>query len=333
MPGVLEIEEREVPAAASVEPSRLLARKLAALRSRHIGVAVLTGLAIAISVAIELLALELFADWWLDFPWSVRLVLLLLQLGALAYILVRLVAVPLLRRPDDDEVALMVEKARPVFRSRLIASLQLARPGAVPATASAGLAAATIRETEALAQSTDFRPIVSTQRLQNFGMMAVTVLLIGIIGIASGKGTVLDLVKRAFLSHISVPRKTKISVQEGNKVVGIGDNVRIEATVRGIIPNRGRLEVRYRTRRSQEYPLEQSKDDKTLFGRTIENVQESFTYLIRLNDGITENFQVKAIPRPTVATIECEQEYPAYTGIKPAKRSLGDLSLLAGSKL
>src|SRR6185369_2557804 len=35
----------------------------------------------------------------------------------------------------------------------------------------------------------------------------------------------------------------------------------------------------------------------------------------------------------TVATIECEQEYPAYTGIKPAKRSLGDLSLLAGSKL
>src|SRR5262249_52402858 len=33
------------------------------------------------------------------------------------------------------------------------------------------------------------------------------------------------------------------------------------------------------------------------------------------------------------ATIECEQEYPPYTRIKPAKRSLGDLSLLAGSKL
>src|SRR4051794_421209 len=123
MPGVLEIEEREAPAAASVEPSRLLARKLAALRSRHIGVAVLTGLAIAISVAIELLALELFADWWLDFHWSVRLVLLLLQLGALAYILVRLVAGPLFWRPGGGGRALVGEKARAPFRSRLLSPL------------------------------------------------------------------------------------------------------------------------------------------------------------------------------------------------------------------
>jgi hypothetical protein len=31
--------------------------------------------------------------------------------------------------------------------------------------------------------------------------------------------------------------------------------------------------------------------------------------------------------------MDCEQEFPAYTGLPPAKRALGDLSLLAGSKL
>jgi len=159
------------------------------------------------------------------------------------------------------------------------------------------------------------------------------VLVGGLLGVAAGKETVWDLLKRAFLSHIPVPRKTHIFVQDGDKIVGIGDNVRLEAFLQGIVPANGKVEVRYRTRRTQEYPLEQDRENKIRFGRSIENVQDSFTYVIYLNDGISETFQVKAIPRPTVATIDCEQEYPAYTRIKPAKRSLGDLSLLAGSRL
>jgi hypothetical protein len=238
-----------------------------------------------------------------------------------------------LRRPDDDEVALMVEKARPTFRSRLIASLQLTRPGAIPPGSSAALVTALVAETQTLAHSVDFNAIVPTDRLKKFGAMAVTVLLIGIFGVAYGKETVWDLLKRALLSHTPVPRKTRIFVPDGDKIVGIGDNVRLEAFVQGIVPARGKVEVRYRTRRTQEYPLEQDKDNKIHFGRSIENVQDSFTYQVYLNDGVSEPSRVTAIPRPTVASIECEQEYPAYTRIKPAKRPLGDLSLLAGSKL
>jgi hypothetical protein len=42
---------------------------------------------------------------------------------------------------------------------------------------------------------------------------------------------------------------------------------------------------------------------------------------------------VKVIARPTVASIDCRQDYPAYTQLKPARRMLGELSLLAGSRL
>lgn len=334
MPETLELAEQarwreEFP----VRPSALLNGKIAALRRRHVAVAVLTGLAIAISVAVELLALEIFADWWMDLPWSIRLVLLLAQAVVLVSILIRMVLLPLVRQPDEDEVALMVEKARPTFRSRLIASLQLTRPGAIPAGSSAALVSAMVNETQQIAANVDFKPIVPTERLKKFGSMAVMVLLIGILGIAWGKETAWDLLKRAFLSHIPVPRKTRIFVQDGNKVVGIGDNARVEALVQGIVPARGKVEVKYRTRRTQEYPLEQDKENKIRFGRSIENVQESFTYVMYLNDGVSESFFVRAIPRPTVASIDCEQEYPAYTRIKNAKRSLGDLSLLAGSKL
>ena len=334
MPATLDmIDEQVQHAPAHAHPSLLLTRKITALRRRHVIVAVFTGLAIAILVSVELLGLELFADWWLNLPWNLRLVLLIGQAVLLGLILFRLVFIPLWRQPDDDEVALMVEKARPGFRSRLIASLQLTRPGAIPRGASPALVNAMVHETEEIAETTDFNPIVSTERLKKFGIMAVTVLVVAICGVIYGKGTAWDLLRRAFLSHCPVPRKTHISVEDGDKIVGIGDNVRLEAFVQGIIPSHGKVEVRFKTRRTQEYPLEQDKDNRIRFGRTIENVQDSFTYVLYLNDAISEAHDVKAIPRPTVASIECEQQYPAYTHIKPAKRSLGDLSLLAGSTL
>src|SRR5215211_750399 len=91
----------ERPAA---EPSSLLSQRINALRRRHVSVAVLTGLAIAISVAIELLALEMFADWSLNLSWNTRLILLIAQIAVQVYILGWLVVVPILRQPDDDEV-------------------------------------------------------------------------------------------------------------------------------------------------------------------------------------------------------------------------------------
>lgn len=314
-------------------PSPLLREKLAALRQRHVTVVALTGLAMAVVLGLELLALAMFLDWWLELPWFLRLLSLLIQIGVSAFIVTRLIVGPMLRQPDEDEVALMVEKARPEFRSRLIAATQLARPGAVPAGASASMARALLAETETLAKPFDFRQIVPTDRLKKFGAMAVVVPLIALVGFAMGRETCTGLLKRVFLSNAPVPRKTRIFVPDGHRLVGIGDTVRLEAFVQGIVPGQGKVEVKYRSRRGQEFPLEQNRENAINFGRTIENVQETFTYRFSLGDGLSETFEVKAIPRPTVAAIACEQTFPAYTGLKPAQRGLGDLSLLAGSVL
>ena len=287
----------------------------------------------AVVVNVELLALAMFADWWLDLPWAARLVSLVVQLGIFAYILLRFIAAPVLRQPDDDELALMVEKAKPEFRSRLIASLQLTRPAAVPAGASTALVGALVEETEALARPGDFRKIVPTDRLKKFGILAVFIPIIAGMGFAAGYETCAVLLQRVFLSTVPVPRKTRIVVPEGDRIVGRGDAVRLEAFVEGIIPDHGKMEVKFRSRRGQEYPLEQNRDNKINFARTLENVQDDFTYRFYLGDGVSPTFHVKAIPRPTVSTIECRQDYPAYTGQPSQDRSLGDLSLLAGSVL
>ncbi len=320
-------------APARVTASALIQERLDALLRRHVLVAVLTGVAMAVVVCIESLALAMFLDWWLDLPWGVRLVSLLAQLGALTYILLRFILAPILRQPDADELALMVERTRPEFRSRLIASLQLTRPDAVPAGASLSLVGALVEETEALARPGDFRNIVPTDRLKKFAMLAVMIPVMATFGFSAGRDTCGALLQRVFLSSVPVPRKTRILVPDGHRIVGRGDTVRLEAFVQGIIPAQGKAEVKFRSRRTQEFPLEQNRENRNNFARTLENVQDDFTYRFHLGDGVSETFNVKAVPRPTVATIECEQDYPAYTGLPTAKRSLGDLSLLAGSVL
>ena len=327
----LPILSSQPPATRARSP--FIAAKLAGLRRKVVATEALTGVAMAAGVGVEALALAMFADWALDLAWGARLLLLVAQLGILASILLRLVARPLLHQPDDDRLALMVEKGRSIFRSRLIASVQLAQPGAIPPGASVAMAEAMVAETEAIAAPLDFNAVVSTDKLKKLGALAATVLVLGLGGYISGGVVTRDLLKRAFLSSTPVPRKTRITVVDGNKIVGRGDSVRLEVWVKGVIPSSGKLEVKYRGRRSQEFSLERDRANRQRFGRTIDNVQDSFTYAFYLNDGQSPTYQVRTIARPTVLSIECDQEYPAYTKLKPTRRSLGDLSLLAGSRL
>jgi len=323
-----------VPSAPrAVAPSRIILYKIAALRRKVVGVALLTGLAMAVAVGVEALALAMFMDWWLDLPRWIRALMLLAQGGILGFILWRLVLAPIIRQPSDDDLALMVEKARPEFRSRLIAAVQLTRPGALGENDSASMVEAMVEQTEAMAAPQDFTKIVSTERLRRIGILATSMLVLGLAGFLYGRAVTFDLLKRVFLSNTPVPRKTRVFVIEGDKIVGRGDNVRLEAFVQGIVPATGKLVVRHRSRREQQYTLEQDREVKEKFGRTLENVQDTFTYQIRLNDGVSPWHEVQTVPRPTVATIACDQEFPAYTKLKPQRRSLGDLSLLAGSTL
>jgi hypothetical protein len=144
----------------------------------------------------------------------------------------------------------------------------------------------------------DFNQIVPTDRLRTLGLVALVVTALGVFGLVYGGPDTWTLLRRAFLAHVPVPRKTRVFVSDGDKVIGRGDSVRLEAFAQGIVPGRGKVEIKYSGRRTQEFPLEQNKDNRAHFGRSIENVQDSFTYVIFLNDGRSESFSVKALPRP-----------------------------------
>jgi hypothetical protein len=85
--------------------------------------------------------------------------------------------------------------------------------------------------------------------------------------------------------------------------------------------------------RRQEFDLPAEGGPPPTFARTLQSMQESFDYRITLGDAESDSVRVQVKPRPGVAGVECRQNFPAYTRLPPQRRALGDLKILAGSRL
>ena len=314
-------------------PSEQLTSKLAQLRSLILAVETGKGIALTAIVCIELLAVQMMADWWLDFSRATRGLLFLVQFAIFNAILFRYVFLPRFRPPEDEDLALRVECAHPELASRLISAIQLAKPGALSPGAAPSFALSTIEQTEALTASMDFGQWVDLRPLKKLACAGAAVLLLAAGGFYASRAVSIALLQRAFLANVEVPRKTRITFITGELTVGRGDAVLLEAAIEGIHPSRGTLIVSGQGKKDSELEILALSTDRSKFARTLENIQEDFSYQIRLNDAVSPIYPVHVVPRPAANPPECEVVPPIYTGLKPAKRSPGDLSLLAGSRL
>jgi len=316
----------------------MLESKLLAVRHKHVTVCSATSIVAAIGAVVLGLAVGMLLDWWLDLPLWVRAIFLLIDLGALVFIIVNFMVWPILFGPDEEGIALQVEDAEPSLATRLIATVQLSRPGAVEQGWSASLVKAMIAQTEAMAQTIDFGAVVATDRLIKLTIGAALALLLAMLGFAWGYGNNVstDLLRRAFLSGVEVPRKTHIDMGKNpDQVIARGYTVRLSAKASGIIPERGEVGISFDAGREQYFSIERDQRDTNAarFVRDIENVQGSFEYRVHLGDARSPWHNVKVLTRPLATNLAVIQDYPAYTHLKPEARALGDLAILSGSHL
>ncbi|MFM8471390.1 MAG: hypothetical protein ACKODH_15755, partial [Limisphaerales bacterium] len=151
---------------ASVPPSAQLAGQLAGVRAKRTGVAVGSGVAMLLGGLTLALGVGMLLDWFLDFAWAIRFLLFLGYLAGIGHVAWHHIIVPFIRQPDDDEIALLVEHGHPQFASRLIAALQLTRPGALQSNEAPSLVRHLVAETERIARPLDFSAVISTRELR-----------------------------------------------------------------------------------------------------------------------------------------------------------------------
>lgn len=349
--------------------SQILHTKISAVRRKHATVATAVGLTAALGAFVLILAVEMLLDLWVPsgLSFGARAALLAVNVAVVLWVLLYATFGPILYGPDDDEIALLVEDAEPAFRTRLIASIQLARPAGAAAAvgASPSLIRAMIAQAESLAGPIDFTRVIKTDRLLRVVVLATLIVLLGGAAFVWGGNVSTELLKRAFLSNVPVPRKTRVVPITDTLLIARGDSVELSALAEGVVPESGRLSIETESGRKQDFAmarvtlddarLKQARQTLTegkrdagvrekiaaaldpkssaLFAATIDNVQEPFKYTVRLNDGQSQTFQVNVMPRPAITHVEAKQVYPAYTGRPIEPRPLGDLTLLQGSKL
>jgi len=284
----------------------------------------------AIAAVICVLFVECVADSRLELPWGIRLMVLFAVICGGGWIFWRYS--PLSRWLSETALALVVERAVPEFKGRFVSAIQLSRSQEMGM--SLALIQALLAETVAFAERVDFSRVVqwgaAKKAAKHFGMVLGFVVA---ASLACGWARSGVLVRRALLSREALPHQTRIDAISGSKTVASGEPVKIEAFADGVIPSTGMLYVKTESGVKREFSLEPDKVKRNRFGRELAGFNESFRYFVKLNDAVSPTFAVTVLARPTVTGIDCEQEYPAYTGLCSVRRSLGDLRLLAGSRL
>jgi hypothetical protein len=315
--------------------SELIAEKLSSVRSKHSTVSIFTGLALAIALILVWTTLAMWIDWNVanGLPRWARILSLLLELAAVGAIVYTFIIRPITRAPDDEEVALMIEREWPDFNTRLIASVQLTQPQAVSPHSSALLVKAMVRQTEKLAEETQVTDVVKTRTLNRSLLAAAIICVLVIFLFLWAQPTSAALLQRAFLGNVALPTKTHLQSTTGDLNIALGDALKITTTVTGYQPAAGRIDLTFNSGRSQSLPLEKDPNAPGTYAITLDAIHESFQYSVHIYDAHSDTFQVTALERPEIANVEIVQIYPAYTGMGTVTRQPGDLALLAGSRL
>ncbi|MCE0523985.1 MAG: DUF4175 domain-containing protein [Methylacidiphilales bacterium] len=328
-PSAPRYEPPLIPSSHPVPPR--LVRKLAALGRKYLFVNSAEKIVLYVTAAVMLLTVQMFLDWLVELNVVVRAVFLAADILLLLFF-IRKQLVPLLLHPPNQEAcALMVEKHWTRFHGRMIATVQFAKPRFT--VDSPALIQAVQQETDSKTGALNFGDIISTRLLKRRAMTALVVLaLAGGLMYLTLPGSI-ALLERVFLLPAKVPRKTEVICLSGNKTIPAGDSVVLEAQARGIIPSHGLATLVDDTGRIQEITMDPEPGRPDHFSLKVDQVGQPMTYTIRLGDGSSGSYQIKTLPRPAVLTLDCEQIYPAYTQLPPAKRTVGNLALLIGSKL
>lgn len=323
-----------------VTSSALLLDRISAVRSRFVAVATASGVSRLAITLVLLLSAGMVVDWLVELPKALRGLLLLGYVALTARLLWTGVLKPLLHQPDDDTVALMVERGMPDFRSRLIVSLQLSRAAALQPGQSPALVQELLQQTETMVRPRQLGDVVSAERLANVAAFAVLLLVSGGMVLWHFSAASVPLLKRVVLLDVPVPRQTQVTLVQPNLVIVRGEDALILARVTGRQPASGNLLITYeQASDAVQRELPKTPGDANAshaeYGYLEANVHQSFKYTVRINDGRARG-SVTVVPRPTVEAVACRVVYPDYTGEAPEMRDLRNAqlgSVLAGSRL
>lgn len=302
-----------------------LQRLLSRLRRRERRLRLAWGLAHWLAVVAVALATACLVDWtvdlWRETPRELRVALLVGQVILAAVAGVAFLIVPLLRRIDDEALARWVEHREPRLSHRLVAALQLNRPGADTRGMSPELIQHVTRVAEA--DVADLRParLLDGRRYDRAVLLVGAIALLGAMIADRRPATTRALLARQALIDREIPRSVRLEAL-GTGVGAAGEEVvvRVKAVGQGV-GGRWRGRLRVEPDEGPAIALALREETPGVFVAQVPGSRSSFRYRAWLGDGrLKRPGRVRVEARPAVARLDATLVLPAYCGTRPDGR-------------
>ncbi len=337
------------------DDGRVLEKRLAQLRQRlrrlYLGFGAATLL-----IIIGFTALISFgADYLLDLPRGVRLVLLATTVATLVFLTIRRLVYPLRRPLTDDDLALLLENAHPELQARLISAIQLSRHADDRSwNESRALIDSVVAEGRQLAEGLDLRRVVDPKPVQRRAGVA-TVLILSAAGVLAANAELAGIWWQRFLgSEIRWPQKTflrlvlptddpAIFVDEADGETRIrvarGGSLPVKVEVEGTIPETVELVQQLialesdgeRIGLDRRIPMQRRGERE--FQIRFRDLIDSFYFHIEGGDDndADPRVRVDVIMPPEIDQIQVDYLFPAYTGLPNKTEYQGNIDAPIGT--
>lgn len=320
-------------APVSTLPSTLR-HALSGVARRHLLAQLLLGLAWLAIAGVLLVSAQNLFDRIMDFPRAVRAAFLVLDAGVLGVIAWRRIVRPVRRRWRASEAAFAIQRQWPSLGSRVISAVQLSESAAdARGAGSPLLVSALVAETDEQVAALPLAQVVSLKPVVRRGLAAFALCAVA-AGLAFWQWPLASvLLRRALLADIPLPTRTIVVPETRDLRAAVGTHVTLAASVQGVLPPQGRLELALSGGERRTILVRPDADNPARFSFNFENLRQSFSYRFYLGDGRSASFEVVALPAPLLSSAEFVQEFPAYTGRPPLRQPAGALTFFPGSKV
>jgi hypothetical protein len=333
--------ENDAPRPAPVPTPRLDAL-LARLARRLTAQVWLHGLGTALGATALWLGFIFLADWMLHLPAGIRVLHLLVLLGAPAVFLWRDLVRPLARRPDRTGRAVLVERAHPELKELFVSAVQLS--GARGAEGDPALVAAVRREAEQRAAALDLSGVLDPR-------VPRTRFLVGTL-CATACAALLVLNPHAaatFLARIAGgstawPQRTYLAIeiplvsdraqvrQDGDVLdvrVARGSDVPVIVRATGLFPDEITLHF------TSGHKAVLASSGGGIYRTLLRSCQESVEFHATGGDDEDDvpTVRLTVLQPPDVAGVAVLVRPPAYSGLPQQLLHDSDVEVLAGSDL
>lgn len=321
----------------------ILLQKIDEVRGRQRSVAIGQGVARIVLAAIGLVLVFFLIDWLIlakSTPGSgdrlARGILVAAMLATLGWVMWRSLIRVLLHTPDDDEVALKVERGHPELRGRLISTIQLRRSST--AVGSKELIAALEQDTVSFVGAKHFTDIIDLALLKKVALWALGVIVLaGALG-AWRSDFAAAILARLTLAEAAYPTATKIVEVTPGMTTARGEpfTIRIKLDPTGTLPEKASATIRDLSPdgegRSTELTLTRESPGSVDYVGTIDQVLSDLEFRPAAHDALWPVYEkIIAVDRPAIKALNLDYRFPEYLTKKPETSAVGDIRAPEGS--